>query len=279
MEKPPAVRNLGDEARADLAELIDLQMSPLGLAAMDALAPTDGQTVLDVGCGAGETILQLTDRVGETGRIIGVDVAPRVLEVARYRTAHLPHVTLLHGDAGSLALLDESLDGIYSRFGIMFFADPVKAFSNMRRMLKRRGRIGFVCWRSFDENELDVFPVKAAGLSIEVDTAPFSFENAEDIKNLLCSAGFDHANVEAHDSSASSGGTNEMLKVVTRVGALGMILRANPTLVPQVEPQVRAALAAREVGGKAKHARCTSSPMPWSAPFCPMASMVSSRGC
>lgn len=244
------VRNLGDEARAELAELIDLQMSPLGLAAINALAPTRGQAVLDVGCGAGETVLQLAERVGEIGRVVGVDAAPRVLDIARSRMAHLPQVTLLHEDAAYLNLPDESFDGVYSRFGIMFFADPGKAFANMRRMLKRHGKIGFVCWRSIDENELDLFPVQAAGLSVEADTAPFSFERADTIKDVLCSAGFGRVDVDAHDSSVSSGDADTMLKVVTRVGALGMILRATPALLPQIEPQLRTALKAREVDGQ-----------------------------
>jgi SAM-dependent methyltransferase len=241
---------LGDEARAELAELIDLQMSPLGLAAIDALAPERGQAVLDVGCGAGETILQLAERVGNTGRVVGVDVAPRVLDVARNRTDHLRQVTLLQEDAANLALPNGSFDGIYSRFGIMFFADPSRAFSNMRRMLKRHGKIGFVCWRSFDENELDFFPVQAAGLSLDADTAPFSFDNSDTIKNVLRSAGFDRIAVEPHDTSVSSGSTEAMLQVLTRVGALGMILRGTPALLPHVKPQVLAALAAREADGK-----------------------------
>lgn len=224
-------------------------MSPLGIVAMDALGPALGQTVLDVGCGAGETILQLADRAGETGRVIGVDEAPRVLDVARSRTAHLPHVALLQEDAADLVLPDQSLDGIYSRFGVMFFSDPIKAFSNMRRMLKPTGAIGFVCWRSVDENELDVLPLKAAGLLAQTASAPFSFERSDTIKDVLHASGFFHVNVAAHDAAVSSGGTDEMLKVVTRVGALGMILRRTPALLPQVEPKVREALAAREFEG------------------------------
>jgi len=250
MESSSTERNRGDEARAELAELIDLQMSPLGLAAMDVLAPAAGETVLDVGCGAGETILQLAERVGVSGHIVGVDIAPRVLDVARSRTAHLPQVALLQEDAGKLALPDESFDSIYSRFGVMFFDDPNRAFSNMRRMLKPHGRIGFICWRSVYENELDLFPVQAAGLSVDADATPFSFENANRIKDVLSLAGFGCVTVHAHDSSVSSGNAEAMLKVVTRVGALGMILRAKPTLLPQIKPQVRAALAARELNGK-----------------------------
>jgi SAM-dependent methyltransferase len=257
MKTPSTLDHLGDQARADLAELIDLQMSPLGLAAMDALAPVAGQTVLDIGCGAGETILQLAERVGLTGRVLGVDIGPRVLANARARTSHLPQVTLLQEDAAKLALTERSIDGIFSRFGIMFFADAISAFSNMRRMLKHGGRIAFVCWRSMRENELDYFPVEAAGVPIEIDATPFSFENADAIYHTLCTAGFEQISVKAHDAYVSSGDVEAMLEVVTRVGALGKILRDEPALLSKTAPQVRAALSTRERKGKVSLATAT----------------------
>ncbi len=241
---------VGDQARAELADLIDLQMSPLGMAAIDALAPADGQTVLDIGCGAGQTILQLMDRVGPTGRVIGVDLGPRVLAVARARTGYLPQVALLQGDAAKLVLPDQSVDAIFSRFGTMFFADPIMAFANMRRMLRQGGKIGFVCWRSLSENELDLFPVEAAGLKAAVDATPFSFEDAETIDRILGSAGFEGIDIQAFDADVSSGDAEAMLKVVTRVGALGMILRGAPALLSDAERRVRAALSMRECDGK-----------------------------
>lgn len=243
-------QDIGDQARSDLADLIDLQMSPLGVAAMNALDPTRGQTILDVGCGAGQTLLQLVDRTGPTGRVIGVDIAPRVLAVAQTKTSHRPQVTLLQADAAKLTLPDQSLDGIFSRFGMMFFADPIDAFSNMHRMLKNRGRVGFVCWRSIHENELDSFPVGAAGLTINVDSTHFSFEKADTIDKLLRSTGFGDIAIEAHDTEVSCGDTNATLKVLTRVGALGKFLRETPSLLPEAEPRVRAALKARERKGK-----------------------------
>jgi SAM-dependent methyltransferase len=239
----------GDRARADLADLIDRQMSPLGLAAIAALAPERSDTVLDVGCGAGETIMQLADRVGPSGRVIGVDPAPRVLSVARQRTAHLPQVRLLQQDAADLALLSQSLDRVFSRFGMMFFASPVAAFTNMHRMLKPGGRVGFVCWRSMQENELDVLGVDAAGLPIAVDTSPFSFESAAVIEQVLSSASFNQIEVSAHDAQICAGDVEATLKVVTRVGALGKVLRENPALLASAEPSVRAALSARERNG------------------------------
>lgn len=250
-------QDLGDQARAELADLIDRQLSPLGLAAMDALAPAAGQAVLDIGCGVGQTVLQLMDRVGPTGRVIGVDLAPRVLAVARARTGRLPQVTLLKEDAASLTLPDESVDGIFSRFGTMFFADPVAAFTNMRRMLRQGGRIGFVCWRSLDQNELDFFPLAAAGLTAAIDARPFSFENAETVDRILRSAGFGAIEIRAFDALVSSGDAEAMLKVVTRVGALGKILRETPALAPDAERHVRAALSMRERDGNVSFGTAT----------------------
>src|SRR5262249_36694083 len=138
--------NLGDHARAEVADLLHLQLSPIGLAAMDALDPQPGQTIVDIGCGAGQTTQQLANRVGSLGRVIGVDIAPRVLDVARSRTATLAQVQLIQADAATLALPDEMADGVYSRFGVMALDDPVAAFANFRRMTRRGGRLAFVCW-------------------------------------------------------------------------------------------------------------------------------------
>jgi SAM-dependent methyltransferase len=245
-------QDLGDQARAELSALIDRQMSPLGLAAMEALDPAPGQTVLDVGCGGGETVLQLAHRVGPEGRVIGVDIAPRVLAVARARTSHLAQIALVQADAALLTLPAESIDGIFSRFGTMFFADPVAAFSNLRRLLKCGGKIGFVCWRSMRENEIDFLPVAASGLSEKGDSASFSFADADTIGQVLRSAGFDHIRINPHDDQISCGDAEATLSVVTRVGALGMILRENPALKSNVLGPVRSALSNRERDGEVK---------------------------
>jgi len=91
-------------AWAEAYELIDLQLSPLGLRAIEALAVDFGDVVLDIGCGAGQTLLQLAERVGVRGQVIGVDVAPRLLDIASRRTAPLPQVRLIEADAQSLDL-------------------------------------------------------------------------------------------------------------------------------------------------------------------------------
>jgi SAM-dependent methyltransferase len=241
--------DVADRTRAELADLIDLQMSPLGLAAMNALGPMQGKTILDVGCGAGQTTVQLAERTGNSGRVIGVDIAPRVVTLARARSKHLHWVSIKQADAAQLLLPDHSVDFVYSRFGVMFFPDPLRAFSNLRRMLRPGGRIGFVCWRSIRENELDFVPLEAAGLA-SGDAPHVSFEQLCLIEEVLRTAGFDQIKIDPLDAEVSCGDIDKTLEVVTQVGALGKTLRDTPEGRPLIEPRVRAVLVERANSGR-----------------------------
>lgn len=131
-------------AWVEAADLIDRQLSPLGLRAIDALDLRLGNTVLDAGCGAGQTLLQLAELVGLRGQVIGVDIAPLLLEVARRRTEHLGQVRLFEADAQSVPLPAASVDAVYSRFGVMGFRDPVAAFGHLCALLRPSGRLASV---------------------------------------------------------------------------------------------------------------------------------------
>jgi len=244
------LQRLADAVRTDIADLLDLQLSPLGLAAIDVLSPMAGETILDVGCGTGETVRQIAEMVGTKGSVYGVDIGASSLMLARARTTHLPHVSFLNEDAATLSLPDESLDGVYSRFGVMFFEDSILAFSNLRRMLRRDGRLSFVCWRSLAENELDRLPLEAADLGAQVDETPFRFGCPEDITHILRSTGFCSIVIRKVDMPVSSGDVDAMMEVLMKVGALGKILREAPALFAQAEPRVRAALLERQCHAK-----------------------------
>ena len=237
-------RDLAAEAWAEVCEPLDLQLSPLGLRAMEALAPRPGDVIVDVGCGAGQTVLQLAERVGPAGRVIGVDIAPLLLDLARRRAGALGQVSFVECDALALDLPRQSVDGVFSRFGVMNFSDPVAAFSGFHRMMKPSARLAFVCWRSLEENELDLIPLRAAGLEHLVDRTPFSFADPDTVHAVLEAAGFSQITVRAHDQAVSSGPLDAMVRVLLRVGPLGRILRENPDLRIAAEPRLRTALAA-----------------------------------
>lgn len=260
---PPATsRALAEKAWAAVREPLDRQLSPLGLRAIAALDPKPGERVLDVGCGAGQTVVQLAEAVGPAGEVVGIDIAPGLLKIARARSAQHEHVNFMEGDAQTSDLPAEYFDAIFSRFGVMAFKDPVAAFDNLRRGLKPGGRLGFVCWRSLAENELDLLPLRAAGLEGRVDMTPFAFEDPERVRGVLHAAGFDQVAVERHDQSVESGSLDAMLEVVLSVGALGRILRENPSLRDGAEGPVRRALAAREGNLKAATWIVTASAAP-----------------
>jgi len=178
------------------------------------------------------------------GRVIGVDIAPQLLEIARQRTEQLGQVSLIQADAQHLDLQPQSADAVFSRFGVMAFNDPIAAFTNFRRILRPSGRLAFSCWRSLQENELDHVPLAAAGFRSPADESPFSLADPEHIRRTLNAAGFGEIIIESHDEMVSSGDLDAMTEVLLKVGPLGKIVRDNPVLRATAEPRLREALAA-----------------------------------
>jgi SAM-dependent methyltransferase len=211
---------------------------------MDDLCPEAGEVIVDLGCGAGQTVLQLAERVGSAGRVIGIDISPILLDVARERARGIKQISFIEGDAAALDLPPHSVDAFFSRFGVMALPDHAAAFSNFHRMLRPAGRIAFVCWRSLSENELDLLPLRAAGLEHLADLTPFSFEDASYVRATLERAGFTDVKVSAYDEAVTSGELDAMTTVLMKVGPLGKIIRENPNLRPAAERRVRDALAA-----------------------------------
>jgi SAM-dependent methyltransferase len=238
-------------AWAEVRGLLELQLEPLGRRALAALAARPGERVLDIGCGGGETVLALARAVAPDGAVVGIDVSAAVLEYARRDALSCARVSFLHADAQTYLFEPATFDAAFSRFGVMFFADPIAAFANLRRSLKPHGRLAFVCWRALEENPLDHVPLQAALPFLPAQPAndpnapgPFAFADPERVRRILEAAGFGDIDITAHDEMVGSGDLEAMLAACTRVGALGKILRENPYLRAAALPAVGAALAA-----------------------------------
>jgi SAM-dependent methyltransferase len=135
--------------------------------------------VLDVGCGAGQTALQAA-QVAE--HVLGVDVSEEMIERARERAAGAENVEFVLGDAQSQSFEEAGYDLAISRCGLMFFADPVAAFANIRRALRPGGRLVGLIWQRYDDNEW--------ATALHVSPEPFSLGDADAARALLERAGF-----------------------------------------------------------------------------------------
>src|SRR5262245_52278915 len=149
-------------AWAEVRELLELQLAPLGRRALAALAPHPGESVLDIGCGGGETALELVRAVAPDGTVVGIDLSAAVLAFAQRAAQGCERVRFVQADAEVFPFEPASFDAAFSRFGVMFFADPAAAFINIRRSLRPNGRLAFVCWRALEASPLDIVPLRAS---------------------------------------------------------------------------------------------------------------------
>ena len=248
---------LQDELRiaawAEVRKPLERQLAPLGQRALAALAPRPGESVLDIGCGGGATALELAQAVAPDGTVMGVDLSAAVLAFAQRAVKGGERVRFVQADAEIFPFEPASFDAAFSRFGVMFFADPTAAFINIRRSLKPNGRLAFVCWRALEENPLDIVPLRAASAHLPPQPphdrdapGPFAFANRDRVRGILESAGFAKIEIAARDELVGSGDLDTMLAVCSRVGALGKILRENPERLAAALPAVRSALAAHD---------------------------------
>src|SRR5438477_10869711 len=143
-----------------LQDQLDAQIAPLSQATVAALAPREGEHLLDIGCGCGASTLELAWQVDPEGTVLGVDISAPMLEVARKRAhdAGYEQVRLLEADAQTQAFEPGAFHAAFSRFGVMFFEDPTAAFMNIRRAVKRGGRLAFLCWRAMALNPIMTLP-------------------------------------------------------------------------------------------------------------------------
>ncbi|HLZ82816.1 MAG TPA: class I SAM-dependent methyltransferase [Caulobacteraceae bacterium] len=235
---------------------LDRQLEVLGLEAMRVLAPATGERVLDVGCGCGETTLELSAHVGPSGAVVGVDISEPMLAVARRRNPPAgvvrPSFRNLDAQTADFRAADlghGAFDGVFSRFGVMFFADPVAAFANVRAALRPRGRLAFVCWRAFQDNPWMREPMAAAAPLLPplppVDPnapGPFAFADDARVRAILGDAGYSGVAIDPFDANIGGASLDETVKLTLQVGPLGRILREIPDMADAVVGAVRTAI-------------------------------------
>ncbi len=217
--------------------LLDAQIGPLGREAMDRIGVSAGEQVLDVGCGCGDTTIELAQRVRPGGHVLGIDLSTPMLERAKVRaeSAAVDNVTFVRGDAESYRFPPEKFDVVYSRFGVMFFTDPVAAFRNFVQASRPGARLSFVCWQAVTENPWMAIPFMAALQhmpQVELPNpdapGPFAFADEKKVRGILTAAGYENIAFHTVRRELSIGAGEPLPQVVEfllQMGPTGKLLR------------------------------------------------------
>jgi SAM-dependent methyltransferase len=224
-----------------------------GDAALSDHRPEPGERVLDIGCGLGDSTMQLARLVGPEGHVHGVDVAERMIAGAREdaERAGVGNVSFEVVDVQAASFPD-SYDYAFGRFGTMFFANPVAALRNVRQSLRPGGRLNMVVWRRKLDNEWmhrgEVIVQQFLDRPDEYDEptcgpGPFSMANADTVSDILRHAGFDDIQLKRQDLVLKTGESLERaVDLVMSIGPAGEVLRLWGERVDEIRPKVRAAL-------------------------------------
>ncbi len=213
--------------------------------------PSAGDRVLDIGCGFGDATQQLAALVGPGGSAIGVDVSPRFVEAATREAVGVANVEFAVADAQTTTFA-ERFDLAFSRFGTMFFANPVVALRNVRDSLVPGGKLVIVVWRSKVENEwlyrgqtiTEQFVTKPETYDEPTcGPGPFSMANADTVSGILVAAGFEDISLRRCDLPMLMGrDVDEAAEIVMSIGPAGEILRLAGERAAHLHEPVAAAL-------------------------------------
>lgn len=232
-------------------ERLDEMMRAFGQAAQMTLAAASGEWVLDVGCGAGTTTLELATSVGPSGGVCGIDISEPLLQRARERAAAAAasNAQFVLADASSHRF-ERAFDALYSRFGVMFFSDPVAAFNNLHDALNSSGRLAFVCWQDLERNPWASLPLRAArsaapdaplpAIMQPGQPGPFAFGDHEYVNDSLRAAGFRHVDITAFERQLHMGtSVQDAADFCMQIGPASRVAaEADPSLAPKIRDAV-----------------------------------------
>ena len=224
-------------------------------AVLPTLPITQGMAVLDIGCGWGDMSIQVAEKVGPSGRVVGIDCVEAFLVEARKdaATQGLSNLEFRRGDA-EVALPEGEFDYVVSRFGTMFFANPVPALRRMRLALKPSGRLAHIVWRRREDNpafqaakDITLRHLPPPGEDAETcGPGPFSMANQDMVGMMMKAAGYEDIAFERIDVKIMVGTTpEECIAFALAIGPAGEVFReAGSELAEAKRPEIEAEMRA-----------------------------------
>ena len=211
--------------------LLDAMMAPISEAVVDLAMAGPHDKVLDVGCGCGAPSLAMAEAGAD---VTGIDISEPMLQLARKRASEQKlKADFILADALSHSFeSDHSL--LFSRFGVMFFADPIAAFKNLGTAMDDAGRLCFVCWRPVIENAWVAVPMGAAAAHLPSGQpadprapGPFAFADRDYVTEILDSSGYKDIEITTLDKKLTIGESDNMDDIIDfymKIGPLARVL-------------------------------------------------------
>ncbi|WP_347271529.1 class I SAM-dependent methyltransferase [Rhizorhabdus histidinilytica] len=239
---------IAGQAWVDEQALLDRLFAPFAALLAEAAHEVHGGRVLDVGCGTGATTLAIAAALGPGGECVGADISGPMIDLARARAERAGvAAAFVQADVESHDFARASFDLVISRFGVMFFGDPVRAFANLRRAVRDGGGLVLLAWRGTDENGFMTAAERAAAPLLPPQPprdpgAPgqFAFADPDRVRAILTAAGWTGVEIEPVDVDCTMSDA-ELDNYAVRLGSLARVL---PTLDEALRARVVAAVRA-----------------------------------
>jgi len=221
------------EAWVNQQKLLDASFARFEQLLVDEVVKTGARRVLDVGCGSGATTLAIARHLGDHGACTGIDISAPLVELARDRAARDGvRADFLLADAQTRDFATTGYDLVVSRFGVMFFEDPVAAFANLRGALRPNGHLRAITFRGMSENPFMTTAERAAApllpdLPARRPDAPgqFALADPERVRKILAAAGWSSIGLTAIDVPCAFP-SSELIAYLTRLGPVAPVLRS-----------------------------------------------------